>query len=85
MIILEIQQGRYTDLAGLAKADAVTQFAAHDAAYCAAHPESAKYYQPPWRELDVPDTATARWGTEWYAVDAAGLLKRHSAHYDSSG
>jgi hypothetical protein len=60
-------------------------FAENDASFCARFPTAAKYHRPSWREFDVDDMRTAPWGHEWYLVDAAGVLQRHSAHYDSSG
>lgn len=85
MIIIEIAQGHYRDLTGIPRASALKTFAEQDAAFLQEHPGCVTYHRPCWSEIDVPDTATARWGTEWYTVDEAGLLKRHSAQYDSSG
>lgn len=85
MTIIELSQGRYRDLSGTPKLAALAMFIQHDIEFVAANPSCAKYHQPAWRELVVADTEKAPWGYEWYIVDEAGLLKMHSAQYDSSG
>lgn len=85
MTIIQIPQGYYSNLDGISKDDAVASFIQNDAAFLARNPSCIPYHQPSWRELMVPEDRTAPWGHEWYVVDEAGALRRHSAQYDSSG
>ncbi len=85
MTIIEVPQGYWLDLTGTPRDVALASFAKHDAAFLAEHPSAAKYHRPSWREFEVGANDTAPWGYEWYAIDEAGLLKMHSAQYDSSG
>lgn len=82
MTIIELPQGYYRDLSGTSKTDALAAFAKFEADYAAKHPNATPWQW--WSELDVTDTATARFGYEWYRVDGAGVLRRHSARVDSS-
>ena len=84
MTILEVAQGHAADLTGMAWDDAVRMFREQDEAFRAKYPANSYPYQP-WHERQVIDGASAPWGYEWYCEDADGLLKLHSAHYDSSG
>lgn len=85
MTILELPQGYYADLTGMSWDDAMQMFQRDDAAFVAKYPSTNGYHRPCWREFDVEATATAPFGHEWYLEDEHGLLKLHSAHYDSSG
>ena len=85
MIIIELPQGYYGDLTGTPKDEALAAFKAADDAFLAEHPDCAKWHRPCWREFEARENQTAPWGHEWYVVDEAGLLKMHSAQYDSSG
>lgn len=83
MTILQIMQGNYRDLSGQQFSDTVEMLTEHDAQSAVEHP--TWYPNPCWRVIEARENQTAAWGTEWYSVDAEGLLQRHSAFYDSSG
>lgn len=83
MTILELAQGHFSDLTGMTWADAVQMFRQQDEAFRAKYPATAYHYQP-WHEREVQNGATAPWGFEWY-IEQDGLLRLHSANYDSSG
>jgi hypothetical protein len=83
MTILELPQGYYTDLTGIKRHQALAIFAIDQKNFEHKYPHLAPV-SPCWHEYEVEDTKTAPWGYEWYTIDAAGVLKRHSAHYDSS-
>jgi hypothetical protein len=85
MTILEIEQGHYGDLTGMTRDEAVVMFAGDAEAFLEKHPSARRYHRTCWVELKVADTRTAPWGYVWYVIDADGLLKMHSAQYDSSG
>lgn len=85
MTVIEIMQGFYGNITGNEKGETLAQFARDDAHFLVNNPRCAAYHHPCWREREVPDTATAPWGHEWYIIDEAGRLKLHSAQYDSSG
>jgi hypothetical protein len=85
MTIIEIPQGYYNDLTGVPKDEALDAFAQHDAEFLEKWPSARPYHRPSWREFEAPDDERAPWGYEWYVIDEAGLLKMHSAQYDSSG
>ena len=84
MTIIQIPQGYWNSLDGVPKEQALGAFVKHDAEFLLRHPQCAPYHRPSWVEMDVPDHRTAPWGHEWYQVMGDGLLKMHSADYDSS-
>ncbi len=85
MRIIELHQGYYSDLSGVPHATALLMFTAGDADFLARNPKCALYHRPSWREFEARETETAPWGHEWWVVDTDGLLRLHSAYYDSSG
>jgi hypothetical protein len=85
MTILEVQQGHYANLDGVTAVVALATFARNDAEFVAKFPIIAHHHRPCWREREVHDSETAPWGCVWYVVDEDGLLRTHSAQYDSSG
>lgn len=93
MRILERPQG-YEPLTGLSWDEAVRLCVQSDADFVARNPSCAPYHRPTFRIVEILRTSTtesfpvspaAPWGYEWYQEDSSGLLKIHSAYYDSSG
>ena len=84
MTIIEITQGYYGDLTGTPKTEALAMFIQHDNEFLERNPQCKPYHRPAWREFEAPDNKKAPWGHEWYVVED-GVLRMHSAHYDSSG
>jgi hypothetical protein len=85
MTIIEIRQGWSNDLTGTPKDEALAALVKAEADFLEKYPHAAQYHRPGWSERTVDDWKTAPWGYVWYQVDEAGLLKMHSAQYDSSG
>ena len=84
MTIIELSQGYYSSLTGTPKDEALSMFAADDKTFLDEHPSCKAWHRPCWLEREVKDDAKAPWGHEWYTIEE-GLLKFHSADYDSSG
>lgn len=85
MKILELPQGHYHDLSGLALVDVLAMCASDDAEFLDRNPQCRPYHRPTCHEREAADQDTAPFGYEWYIADAQGILQRHSQHYDSSG
>ncbi len=83
--VLEVPQGFGQELETTPLSDAVASFTKWDADFLEQFPQCRQYHRPRWRVMDVPPDHKAPWGTEWYVVDAGGLLHFHSADIDSSG
>ena len=89
MTVLELPQGHgWKSYEGKTLDEAVTQLRQWDEDFIVQLlpklPNIRQTHRPSWVKLEVPDTATAPWGTEWYRVGEDGRLFLHSADYDSS-
>lgn len=84
MTVIELPQGYYRELTGMPVGEAMAMFKKFDDDFLRDHPSCAPFHRPSWREYAVPTHHTAPWGHEWYVVDEHGLLRMHSAQYDSS-
>lgn len=83
MTILEVKQGHTRNLTGMLLSDVTTALQKYDEDFHRRNPGCVPLQA--WSVIDVPEGKTARWGHEWYSVDADQRLRIHSAQYDSSG
>lgn len=83
--ILEVQQGVHPKLEGVKLEHALQELQSAETAFLEKFPSTRQYHRRSWAEREVEDKQTAPWGYVWYAADERGVLRVHSAHYDSSG
>lgn len=83
MKILETTQGRI-DATGLTLAAAVDGLRFWDDEFLRDHPECRRWFAPGWRVVEAQDGERAPWGRVLWVEDERGVLRMHSAQYDSS-
>jgi len=82
--ILELPQGRYSNLAGMTLVDALVMFHEDGAKFLRENPSCAKYYEPRWQVRHVPPDTACPWGHEQYNVAEDGMLSVRAFNHDSS-
>lgn len=84
LTILELPQGRYSNLTGMKLADALAMFHEDSARFLREFPHCAKFHRPNWHISHREQGARAPIGYEYYLAADDGTLSVYEFNHDSS-